>query len=327
MKKLITVIFAVALVLLNGCNTSQKQTQEIDKIKVAQFGEVFIYMPLYLADIKGFFKEEGIEIDLISTGGDDKTYAALISGSAIFGIADPTFAAIAAEKGKKGKVIASVVNGVPFWGVTKGEKVPMITSPEMLKGYSVATFPSPSTAFSLQSKMFSDAGLEPNIKQAAFGSLLPMLEAGNVDIALELEPNVSTAIKNSNAKVVYSLADIYGDFAITGVTVLENTLDEKPELVQRFVNALQKAETFAHTYPDSAAYYATKKFPDLDKEIVNDAMARIIESNTLPSSVVISDEAWEKAIKLRYDIGDLKDLEGAKNILDMTYAKKATLEK
>ncbi|MPM60167.1 hypothetical protein SDC9_107015 [bioreactor metagenome] len=322
MKKVIFLIFAASFIL-SGCNSCKTKTQSLEKVQVAQFGEVFIYMPVYLAESKGFFKEEGLEISLTSTGGDDKTFAALISGSATFGIADPTFAAIATEKGQGGKVIASVVNGVPFWGVAKKDgKVPQIEKAEQLKGFSVATFPSPSTAFSLQTKMFKDAGLEPNIRQAALGALLPLLENGNADIALELEPNVSTAIKNNNCKVVYSLADVYGDFAITGVTVLESTIKSKPELVQKFVNALQKAETFAHTYPDSAVYYATKKFPDMDKGIVKDAMYRIIESNTLPKSVVISDEAWTKAIELRKEIGDLNSIEIAKSVLDMSFAKK-----
>lgn len=316
----LTLILLISISLFS-CNSS-KSNRTLEKVKVAQFGEVFIYMPVYLADIKGFFKEEGLEIELTSTGGDDKTFAALISGSATFGIADPTFAAIATEKGQGGKVIASVVNGVPFWGVAKKDgKVPLIEKPEQLKGFKVATFPSPSTAFTLQTKMFQMAGLEPNIRQAAFGSLLSLLQNGDVDIALELEPNVSSAIKNNNLKVVYSLSKVYGDFAITGVTVLETTIANKPKLIQRFVNALQKAETFAHIYPDSAVYYATKKFPDLDKEIIKQAMFRIIETNTLPKSVVISDEAWEKAIQLRKEIGDIHSIETARNVLNMNFSK------
>ena len=323
MKRIVKLILIIAVVVISSCNSSKTKDQTIDKIKVAQFGEVFIYMPVYLADLKGFFKEEGIEIELISTGGDDKTYAALISGSAVFGIADPTFVAIAAERGQKGKVIASIVNGVPFWGVAKNNgTIPIINNPNELNGFSVATFPSPSTAFALQTKMFQEAGLKPNIKQAAFGTLLSMLESGDVDIALELEPNVSTAIKKNNAKVVYSLADLYGDFAITGVTVLESTITENPELVQRFVNALQKAEAFAHIYPDSASYFAKIKFPDLDEDIVNNAMHRIIESNTLPQNVIISDDAWEKAIQLRKKIGDIKSLEIARSVIDMEFANK-----
>ena len=294
---------------LTSCNScsSDKPTQ-IEKVKVAQFGEVFLYMPLYLADSKGFFREEGIEIELTNTGGDDKTFAAIISGSATFGIADPTFVAIAKEKGQGGKVVASVVNGVPFWGVTKNPKIPEIKELKQLNGYSVATFPSPSTAFTLQEDMFHDGGLKPNIKQGAFGTLLPMLEAGQVDIALELEPNVSIAV-NQGARVLYSFADMYGDFAITGVTVSDETIKSRPDLVQRFVNALQKAEKYAHSKPDSAIYYANKRFPDLDDKIVESAMKRIIATKTFPESAVISKNAWEKAVALRIEVGDIKSID------------------
>ena len=87
---------SVLIIFLSACHTNKS---ELETIKVAQFGDVFIYIPLYLANTKGFFKEEGLKVDLINTGGDDKTYAAVIGGSALFGIADPTFVAIAKEQG------------------------------------------------------------------------------------------------------------------------------------------------------------------------------------------------------------------------------------
>ena len=88
---------SVLIIFLSACHTNKS---ELETIKVAQFGDVFIYIPLYLANTKGFFKEEGLKVDLINTGGDDKTYAAVIGGSALFGIADPTFVAIAKEHRK-----------------------------------------------------------------------------------------------------------------------------------------------------------------------------------------------------------------------------------
>lgn len=314
------------LVFFISCKTDPKKETDkhktLEKVRVAQFGEVFLYMPVYLAKEKGFFKEEGLDISFTSTGGDDKTFAAIISGSATFGIADPTFVPIAKERGQNGKVIASIVNGVPFWGITNKDIEPFADI-KGLNGYSVATFPSPSTAYTLQFDMFEDAGLEPNIRQAAFGALLPLMEAGEVDIALELEPNISTAIKNNNSKIVYSMADMYGDFAITGVTVTEETIKEKPELIQKFVNALEKAEKYAHTYPDSAAIFANKLFPDLDDDIVESAMERIIKSKTFPDNTNISKDAWEKAISLRHEVGDIKSLEVARTVLDMQFAEKA----
>ena len=316
----VAVIAIGVFVYLNKSDKKQGDSQ-LETVKVAQFNEFFLYMPLYLADKKGFFAEEGLKIEIINTGGDDKTFAAVIGGSATFGIADPTFVAIAKEQGMGGKVIASIVNGVPFWGVTKNHTIPEITDAAQLKGYSVATFASPSTAYVLQYDMFEKGGLKPNIKQGAFGTLWTMVEAGQADIALELEPNVSIAA-NQGGKVLYSLAEIYGDFAITGVTVSDETATKKPELVQHFVNALQKAAQFAHTYPDSVSFYAEKIFPDIDKAVSANAINRIISTNTLPENVVISEEAWEKAIKLRQEAGDIKSLETAKSVLDMSFAKK-----
>lgn len=269
------------------------------------------------------FAQEGIQIEIVNTTGDDKTFAAVIGGSATFGIADPTFVAIAAEKGFKGKVIASIVNGVPFFGgVTKNPLVPEVKDASDLEGFSVATFPSPSTAYTLQYNMFTEAGLTPNIKQGSPGALLPMLDVKQADIVLELEPNVSMAAKNG-ARVVYSLADIYGDFAITGVTTDEKTIINNPDLVQRFVNAIQKAEKYIHQYPDSAALYAIKRFPELDKDVVFAAMQRVIETNTIPQDAVIGEEAWEKAIVLRQQVGEISSLEIANPVLDMSFVNKA----
>jgi NitT/TauT family transport system substrate-binding protein len=320
-QTMIGVLLTVSLLI--GCNSGSKKMEEkLETVKVAQFSQFFLYMPLYLADAKGFFEEEGIKIEMVNTGGDDKTFAAVIGGSATFGIADPTFVAIAKEQGQEGKVIASIVNGVPFWGVAKNRKIPEITDAKQLKGYSVATFSSPSTAYTLQYDMFEKAGLKPNIKQGSFGTLWAMVEAGQADIALELEPNVSTAV-NQGAKVLYSLAEIYGDFAITGVTISEETAIKQPELVQHFVNALQKAEKFAHVYPDSVSYFAGKLFPDINETVRTNAINRIIDTQTLPENVIISQEAWEKAIILRKKAGDIKSLERAMGVLDMSFAQKA----
>ncbi|HRW61711.1 MAG TPA: ABC transporter substrate-binding protein, partial [Defluviicoccus sp.] len=182
-----------------------------DAVKIAQVGEFFVYMPLYYAKDRGFFDTENLDIAIINTGGDEKSVAAVISGDATFGVGDPTFAAIAGQKGRDVRVVASVLNGVPFWGVAKNPNVPEITSPGQLKGFTVGTFPAPSTAYTLQARMFRQGGLEPSIRQAQFGTLLPLLESGQVDIVLELEPNVSIATSRG-AHVVFSMAKHYGQF-------------------------------------------------------------------------------------------------------------------
>lgn len=316
----ISLVVAIALVWFAYGFSKRPQTRDVTKVTVAQVGEFFIYMPLYIAQGKDLFRDEGLDVTIINTGGDEKSVAAVISGSADFGVGDPTFAAIAGLQGQDVKVVASVVNGVPFWGVTKNPRVPEITNPSQLRGFSVATFPSPSTAFTLQSQMFRAGGLEPNIRQAQFGTLLPLLDTRTVDIVLELEPNVSTAVAGG-AHVAYSMAQTYGDFAITGVTVAQKTITTRRGTVERFVRALDRAEKFAHANPDDAIAIAKVRFPSIPAAITEQAMRRMLEGHTYPTSAVISNSAWRKAVKLRVDAAELPDIEKAIPFLDNSIAE------
>jgi len=97
-------------------------------VTIAQAGDFYLYAPLYIAQDRGFFAKRGAKVTIVSTGGDEKTWAAVLSGDAQFGVADPTFIAIASQRGQAGKIIATVVNGVPFWGITKNPQVSGVRS-------------------------------------------------------------------------------------------------------------------------------------------------------------------------------------------------------
>ena len=298
---------------------SPKQPQTLQKITIAQAFEVFLYAPLYVAQEKGFFKDEGLDVNITTAGGDEKAFAALLSGDAQFAVGDPTFVAVSGERGQPGKVIAAILRGVPFWGVAKKANIGTITSPSGLNGYSVATFPSPSTAYVLQKKMFQTANIKPNIKETAFGSLLVALDTGAVDIALELEPNVSTAVKNGD-HIVYSLNDYYPEFAITGMTALPSYVEQNPETTQKAVKALQKAMTYIRQHPNEVADFLITKFPDVPKDIAENAVQNMIKAGVFPSDTVITKAGWEAAIQARLDVGDLKSTAPYENYVTTNFS-------
>lgn len=307
-KKIIIGVVAAIIVLLVGYFAflqKPKTEQTAQKITIAEYGEVFLYAPLYVAQEKGFFKDQGLEVNIVPTGGDEKTFAALLSGNAQFGVADPTFVAISGEKGQPGKVVASILSGVPFWGVAKNKNIPEINQPSQLNNFSVATFPAPSTAYILQKKMFQNGGLQPNIKEAAFGSLLTALEAGQVDIALELEPNVSAAVKTGD-KIVYALSKYYPDFALTGLTALPDYVEKNPETVQKVVNAFQKAINYIRNNPTETADILVKRFPEVEKGVAESAIKNMTAANVFPQNVTVSKASWDSAIQLRKEVGDIK---------------------
>ena len=161
------------LLLIVGCNTNNQKNkgEKNHQITVAQFGHLLIYYPIYLAKQKGFYKNNKLEINFVSTGGDDKTFAAVSSGSAFFGVADPAFVPIAREKGLRAKIVGTLIDGVPMWIVSK-EKIDMKTS-KALKNKRIMTYPSPSTSYTLLGEIIEKLNPQTegaSIIQGAFGT-------------------------------------------------------------------------------------------------------------------------------------------------------------
>lgn len=313
-------ILAVFAILFRQFHHSR--TPALVRVVVAQPGDFFLYAPLYIALDANHFREQGLDVRLVNTGGDERTWAAVVSGSADFGVSDPTFTVVSGQRGMPGRVVASIVNGVPFWGVTFREDIPVIREPSELAHYSVATFPSPSTAYTLQAQMFRDGGLIPNIRQGSFGTLLQSIRSGQADIALELEPNVSTSV-SQGARVVYSLSERYGDFAITGLTTTPDTLARRSDLVQRTVSAIELALRDLHNQPENCRRLLSRRFPDVPSDVSRLALERALQAGVVPSTTVVGESAWTKAVRLRRLSGDITTMGAYSQFVVTSFAQRA----
>ncbi len=152
--------------------------------------------------------------------------------------------------------------------------------------------------------MFEKGGLEPSIRQSAFGTLLSLLESKQADIALELEPNVSQALAKGY-HIVYSLADVYGDFTITGITCTPDYLDGHRDVVSGMVRAIAEAMSLIHTSPDEAATILATRFPEIEHDVATAAIRRVLNAGIIPLTPVVKRDAWVKALQLRVEAGDL----------------------
>lgn len=304
---IIAVVAVVAWALfLRSPPRPQEQGPHLSKVRVAQTGDFLLYAGLYVAKDAGIFNANGLHVEIVSTGGDEKSAAAVLSGQAEIGVGDPTFAAIANARGQDLKFFANVVNGVPFWGITFRPEVARQYEKTGLRGLKVATFPAPSTAFALQTKMFKDAGLPARIQEGAFGSLTGLLQARQAEIALELEPNVSLAQKRG-ATVLYSLAEANGDFAITGAVARRAYIQTNTREVKAYCRSIDQAFALIRATPDRAVQLLQTRFSDVPKDVIASAMRRVVAEGVIPSSTAVSEDAWAKALALRRSVGDLPE--------------------
>ncbi len=325
--RLLNIFLVLIIVFIPFCPGRALSGDKVQSISIAQYGHIFLYMPLYVAVDKGFFKEQGLDVKLISTGGDEKTFTAVASGNVQFGVSDPTFVAIARQRGQGGKVVAGIVRRIPFSIITFNPKINKINKTADFSGYRIACLPAPSTCYAVMTDILQNNGspVKAKIVQSAYGTFPALLKANQADMAMEFEPNVSK-LKQQGAKILYSTSGYYGDAAFTGLMVSDNFYKQHPKEIQAAVNAIAKAMKYIHEDFAGSLAVAKKEFPEIDEPALRNALKHVVDEGTSPVSPVLSQQAWDKAITLRKNIGDLPesgDSASYKNNVDMTFAKKA----
>lgn len=86
-KKAIGTLLTFTLLLttiLGGCNT-ENTNADLQKVTLNEVAHSIFYAPLYVAIEEGYFQKEGIDLELITGYGADKTMTALLSGEADIG--------------------------------------------------------------------------------------------------------------------------------------------------------------------------------------------------------------------------------------------------
>jgi ABC-type nitrate/sulfonate/bicarbonate transport system substrate-binding protein len=274
MKKWLVIVLSVLLV--TGCS-SKKETENAKEKKqpLKKVSIVLDWTPntnhtgLYVAKEKGFFKKEGLDVDIIMPGetGADQLVA---SGKAQFGV------------GYQEAITQARIQGVPLVSIaaviqhnTSGFASPagkQIQSPKDFQGKTYGGWGSPvekSVITSLMKKENADA------------NKVKIVNMGDTDFFTAVKRDIDFAwiyygwtgveaeLRNEKINMVY-LTD-YSDKLDYYTPVLETNekmIKEDPETVKAFVNAAAKGYEFAIKNPDQAADILIKAAPDLDPKLV-----------------------------------------------------------
>ena len=84
---LLTMLGLFSTLLLTGC--SKSSTSNNKKVVLNEVAHSIFYAPMYVAIEEGYFEEEGINLELVTGYGADKTMTAVLSGEADIGFMGP----------------------------------------------------------------------------------------------------------------------------------------------------------------------------------------------------------------------------------------------
>ena len=89
MKKIFSIIICLVLILmisLLSVHNKKDEDKSLTKVKVAEVTHSVFYAPWYVAIENNYFKDEGLDIELILTPGADKVAAAVLSNDVNIGL-------------------------------------------------------------------------------------------------------------------------------------------------------------------------------------------------------------------------------------------------
>lgn len=283
---------AAAVLLLPGpAEVANAQVPEKKNVELGVGGKgLLYYLPLTIAERRGFFKESGLEVRIIDHGGGAKSLQSLIGGSVdvVAGAYEHTIRMQA-----KGQDIRAVIELGRFPGIVVGVRKSLagsIKTAADLKGRKIGvTAPGSSTNMLVQFAMVK-AGLGP--KDAAFigvgsgASGVAAMKKGEIDAISHLDPVIAKLAADGDIVTLIDTRTEQGTRALFGgsnpAAVLYTKQDfiaRNPNTTQLLVNAFHKALKWLETAtPEQVADTVPPEFHLNDKPLYLQAVAASKES-------------------------------------------------
>jgi len=231
------------------------------------------HAPWYVALDKGYFKEEGLNVEIMPSKGTADAIRGVVTGLAPIGLIDVPSLVAAGKVGADVKIVAGAYVEAPYcvYSLNPGANV---TKPAQLEGLK---FGSSSASFIPQiwrafMNMKGLNGTKLEVVNIDASARIPMLAAGQVDAVdqfLMAAPAIRRAAPGKQPVCLFA-ADYGLDLYSNSIGVKKSFLDEKPEAVRGFVRAAMRGWQYTLAHRDEAAAIMVKLVPALDRGIVRE---------------------------------------------------------
>lgn len=330
MKKRILSFLGAAILslsLLAGCaqdseektaapgSTPAEETEQKELVKVTlnEVAHSIFYAPMYVAVEEGYFQEEGIDLTLVCGFGADKTMTAVISGEADIGFMGSEASIYTYAEGATDYVVnfAQLTQRAGNFLVAR-EEMPDFTW-EDLKGHLVLGGRKGGMPEMVFEYILKENGIDPatdlEINQNIdFGSTAAAFSEGQGDFTVEFEPGATTLESEGKGYVAASLGEDSGYVPYTAFSAKQSYIDENPDVIQGFTNALQKGMDYVQNHtPEEIAAVIEPQFPETDLETITTIVTRYYDQDTWKSNLIFEESSFDLLQDILESAGELEE--------------------
>lgn len=248
-------LFAAALVAVGGC-FGPATAQNMLKASVGFYPGALVSLPAFVAKEQKFFEKRGLNVELVPIATGPAMTSAVASGSVTFVNNSWDNLIVAVESGLPVRGVVGSTMKMPFgFIVRKGIDMPHVKDGypaviQDLKGLNWGVLALGVSIQYISQKLLTDAGYKANdVTFLAVGlpnTARPALQRGTVDTYLSVEPLPSIVAAKEEGTVAIDLAQNQGpaffhNLGYNGWWASTSTIQSNPEIVSRFVGAMQDA--------------------------------------------------------------------------------------
>lgn len=299
------------------------------KVRLGEVTRSIFYAPEYVALSKGFFQEEGLEVELTTTFGGDKTMTTLLSNGIDVALVGSETSIYVYQQGSDDPVInfAQLTQTDGTFLVSRGPQPNFDWN--RLKG---STFlgqrkggmPQMAGEFTLKKK-----GIDPQkdlnlIQNVDFANIPSAFASGTGDYVQLFEPQATVFEMEGKGHVVASFGVESGLLPYTVFMAKKSYMDKNPQTIQKFTNAVHKAQKWVQD--SSVAEIAAELAPffdDTPKEVIEGVVKRYKEQGSFALDPIVDEKEWNNLLDVMESAGELKQRAEYAKLVDTSFAAKA----
>ena len=323
-SSLLVVISSLMVLLLAACNDSE----ELQTVKIGEVTRSIFYAPQYVAITQGFFEEEGLNVELSTIAGGDKTMTALLSGGIDIALVGSETSIYVSAQGANDPIknFAQLTQTDGTFLVAREEIEDF--SWDMLKG---STFlgqrkggmPQMAGEFVLKKH-----GIDPHadlelIQNIDFANISTAFASGTGDYVQLFEPTASVFEEEGIGHIVASFGTESGHLPYTVFMAKDSFMNESPETIEKFTRALKKAQDFVYeASAEEVAEAIQPFFEDTDAALIATVVERYREQESFAKDPILDEEEWNNLQDIMDEAGELPKRMDYNELVDTTFAEK-----
>ncbi|MDY6142284.1 MAG: ABC transporter substrate-binding protein [Bacilli bacterium] len=310
--KKLSLLLILSLLPFTSCNKKE------NKLVLAEVTHSLFYAPLYIAQNKGYFDDEGLEVEIITTPGADKVMASLLSSSADIGLMGPEASIYIYEEGQKNYAINFAQLTQKDGSFLLGREKDSSFTYDKLKGKTIiggrlGGMPEMTLEYLLKSKGLTitrnnkDKEADVNIRtDVSFDVMTGVFTAGESDYVTAFEPNASQIQELGKGYIVASIGQDAPSLPYTAFSSLKSTLNKNKEKLIKFTRAIKKSLDLVNKEnSETLSSYLSSSFPSSSiKEIIS-VLDNYKKIEAWPTSLNLSSSSFASLEKIMKEANQL----------------------